>query len=230
MGGMQVGGRAQAQITTVGGQQGPGQGQGVGQGAQVQGMSQAATATQAAEGAQISGGGAADGGKGKGEGKGKGKGRGGEGFQLPPGLAGRSYEQLPPGIRKKMTPPQLLQSDPRQGGCAMHGGTMPSGDKPAGDKPRSGVDGAAGAAPAKAPGKPSGDDAKMEQHLRDRAEGKVGKEHEPPGFQEWARRQMIDGTGAAAPQQQTATAMQSAAPTAPAGDSASSGSVVPTQA
>lgn len=232
MGGMQVGGRAQAPMTTVGGQPGPGQGQGVGQGAQAQGMSQAATGTQAAEGAQLTGGGAVEGGKGKGRGKGKGKGRGGEGFQLPPGLAGRSYEQLPPGIRKKMSPPQLLQSDPRQGGCAMHGGDKPSGDKPAGEKPKSGVDGAAGAAPAKAPGKPSAEDTKMEQYLRDLAEGEVGKEQEPEGFREWARVQMLQGTEQ--PQAATQAAPAQGAPSAPPAPAGTvpplTSSVAPTQA
>lgn len=213
MGGMQVSGRGNAPMATVGGQQGPGRGA-----QQAAGMSAGVMGTQAAEGAELSGGGGADGGKGTG--RGRGRGRGGEGgFRMPPGLAGRSYEQLPPGIRKKFAPPQAQQSAPA-GGCGMHGGKPEQTAKAEGEpaKPASQVDGATGSSPATAAGKAAPDESTMEQYLRDLASGKVTKEQQPPGFQEWARRQMIEGTGSApAPHvgstQQQPAATQSPAPT-----------------
>jgi hypothetical protein len=184
MGGMQVGGASAHQAPAVGGASGGGPRQAAGSPAQ---LSERANATQAAQGAEESG-------RGRGRGRGRGKGRGGQG-SVPPGLAGRSWEQLPPGIRKKIPRPTQ-----QAGGCGMH-------DARPQQRPDQGQV-AGQSAPAKAPddSRKTEDEAAhqraaderdkaMERHLTALASGTATEAQEPAGFRDWARMQLLRSTG-----------------------------------
>ncbi len=69
---------------------------------------------------------------------------GGGGFSTPPGLAGRSWAELPPGIRKKVKQPMAGQS---MAGCP-HAGHHPTGTTAGAQSPKTGAQDARGAATA----------------------------------------------------------------------------------
>jgi hypothetical protein len=98
------------------------------------------------------------------------------GFQTPGGLAGRAWEQLPPGIRKKVPRPQAVT-------VAQPASTSTSTATQAKAKPV-----AEDAATR---------DARMESFLASLSSGSTTMDKAPEGFREWAQKQLASETATA---------------------------------
>ena len=133
-----------------------------------------------------------------------GKGKGG--FSTPPGLAGRAWSELPPGIRSKVAKPEPAKpSAPTQATdgaseTAAKSGTSATqpqaaiAPKVATDRPDVKLDSASeggGLTDAELAAR----EASYEQYLADLSAGRTTKASEPEGFRDWARQQLLLETG-----------------------------------
>jgi hypothetical protein len=152
---------------------------------------------------------------------------------VPPGLAGRSWEQLPPGIRKKVPRPTQ-----QAGGCGMHDARAqqrPDQAQVAGQSaPAKASDDSRKADDAAADQRAADErDRAMERHLTALANGTATQAQEPAGFRDWARMQLLRNTGRDETTQPVTT-IQAAQPTttgdAAAAQPASTGNATATAA
>ncbi len=142
---------------------------------------------------------AAGGGKSKAGGKGA--------FSTPPGLAGRGWSELPPGIQKKVAKPQAAPATTTGAKQASEGAatkqatgstaTTPTtsiAPKVGTERPDVKIDTAGGGGEL-TDAELAAREAQYEKYLADLSAGRTTKDHEPEGFRDWARQQLLLETG-----------------------------------